>query len=118
VYVCTVCFYVCVCVCICECTCVCVCVCVCSLSHRACNAHLSILSSVVCPALQYFSTSSHKRHDFQENVINHEMTFRFPLYFFFETFLSLRRNERDMVKKMSCGLQVKCVLFLSEFNGT
>ena len=33
-----------------------------------------ILSSVACPDLQYFSTLSHKRHDFREkNAIEHKM---------------------------------------------
>jgi len=34
-----------------------------------------------------------------------------------ETFLILRRAERDMVKRY-IGLHVKCPLFLSDFNGT
>ena len=32
-----------------------------------------------------------------------------------ETFLILRRNERDVIEK-SIGLHVKCPLFLSSFN--
>jgi hypothetical protein len=33
----------------------------------------AILLSVACPALQYFSTLSHKRHDFRNDVIEHKM---------------------------------------------
>jgi hypothetical protein len=32
-----------------------------------------ILSNVGCPVPPYFSTLSHKRHDFREKVIEHEM---------------------------------------------
>ena len=33
----------------------------------------STFSSVVCPALQYFSTLSNKRHDFRMKVTEYEM---------------------------------------------
>jgi hypothetical protein len=33
----------------------------------------SILSSVACPTLQYFSTLPYKQHDFQNTVFEHEM---------------------------------------------
>jgi hypothetical protein len=32
-----------------------------------------ILSSVVCPALPYFSTLTHERYDFGEKVIDHKI---------------------------------------------
>ena len=51
--------------------CVCVCVCVCRLRYAACNAHAPY-GHVASPALQYFSTLSHKRHDFRKNVIEHK----------------------------------------------
>jgi len=48
-----------------------------------------ILSSVACPALQYFPTLSHKRHGFSgKKIIKHKCVFDFlynfcPKYFSF-----------------------------------
>jgi hypothetical protein len=78
---------------------------------RAC----AVLSSVASPAVQYFSTLSHKRHDFQNVLLDIECVFRFSLQLLSETFLILRRVERDMVK-IYIALHVKYPLFLSDFN--
>jgi hypothetical protein len=67
----------------------------------------AILSSVVWLALQYFSTFSHKQHDFRKKkLLNTKCVFLFSLQLLSETFLVLRRNERDVIK-MSVGLHVK-----------
>jgi hypothetical protein len=74
-----------------------------------------ILSSVACLALPYFSTLSHKRQDFGKHVPEHQMwvlTFspNFP-----ETFLILRRIEREIIinlHKPSC----KMLAILVRFN--
>jgi hypothetical protein len=69
------------------------------------------------PLCTIFSTLSRKRHDFRKKeVILHKM-FLSPLQLLSETFLILRRNERDMIK-MSSGLRVQYPLFLSNLNKT
>ena len=57
----------------------------------------TILSSVACPALTYFSTLSHKQHDFWGKKILTKISFGFLYNFLPETFLILRRLERDMI---------------------
>jgi hypothetical protein len=42
---------------------------VCRFSYAACNAH-ALSYIVTFPAVQYFSTLSHKRHDFRKKVLN------------------------------------------------
>jgi hypothetical protein len=44
------------------------------------------LSSVTCPALQYFSTLSHKLHDLKKKVIWHKTCFDFLNNFYLKNF--------------------------------
>ena len=63
------------------------------------NACAVLLSTVACPALQYFFPHySHKQHDFRggkKKSLNVKCVFWFPLQLHCETFLILRRTERD-----------------------
>jgi len=54
---------------------------------------------------------------FENKVTEHKMCIRFPLQLLSETFLILRRNERDMMKRY-IGLHVKCRLLSSHSNVT
>jgi hypothetical protein len=51
-----------------------------------------VLSSVACPTVQYFSTLSHKRHDFRKKILNLNCVFRFYLQHLFEIFFILKRT--------------------------
>jgi len=55
-----------------------------------------MFSSVACPAVQYFSTLSYKRHDLKkirkENLLNTKCVFSFSLQILPETFFILRRT--------------------------
>jgi hypothetical protein len=83
-----------------------------------------ILSSVACPAVPYFPTLSHKRHDFRKKVIERKMcvlifsttfVWNISLQRLSETFLFITRIQRDInVHRSSC----KVPLFLSDFNDT
>jgi hypothetical protein len=76
-----------------------------------------ILWSVVCPAVPYISTLSHKRHDFRKKVIEYKMCVLTFLQLLSATFLILRRIQLDItinVHRSSC----KVPLFLSDFNET
>ena len=57
-----------------------------------------VLSPVAYPALQYFSTFSHKRHDFRKKNIEHKMCVLIFCTTLCETFPVLRGIERDREK--------------------
>ena len=87
-------------------------VCICSLRYSACNAYAPFcLFFFSCPALQCLSKLSHKRHDFRkEKFIEHKMCILILICrILSDTFLILRRNERNMIKNVdwsSCKLPV------------
>ena len=70
----------------------------------------AIFSSVACPVLQNVSTFTQKRHDSPPKmVLNTNRVFCFSLQLLSETFLILRRTERDMIKNVyrsSCNVLV------------
>jgi len=58
-----------------------------------------IVLYVACLALLNFSTLSHKRHDFRKKITDHKTrVFWFSVQISSETFLSIRRTERDMIR--------------------
>ena len=75
----------------------------------------AIMSSMACPAVPHSSTLSHKGHDFLKQFTERKMCVLNFSTNLSETFLILRRTERDVIKKMYSGLHVNHPLFLSEF---
>jgi hypothetical protein len=73
----------------------------------------AILSSVACLALQYFSTLSHKRHDFhKKKVIEHKTWFLIICTILSETFPILRRIEGDMMENADRSLRTVPVILV------
>jgi hypothetical protein len=64
--------------------------------HAKCLRRVIFLT-VACLAVPYFSTLSHKRQDFQEKVIQHKMCVSIFSTNLYETFLILRRIQRDII---------------------
>ena len=79
----------------------------------------AILSSLDCPALQTFSTLSHKRYDFGKKLLNTKCVFRVSSQLLSETFLILRRNERDVIENVywsSCGVPFIIIAFVMKLE--
>ena len=67
-----------------------------NISYRI-KCACAMLSSVACPALQNFSTFSHKQYDFRKNKVIEREMFVCAVQFLSETFLILRRNVWDKI---------------------
>jgi hypothetical protein len=93
---------------------VCVCVSVALVIQHAKRMRHIMWSSVTCVAVQYFSTWSHKRHHIRKKSLNIKCVFWFSLQLLSNTFLVLRRSERDIiinVHRSSCKVTVILVGF-------
>ena len=75
----------------------------------------AILSFVASLAPPYFSSLSHKRHDFRKRVTEHKTCVSFSLKLLLKTFLSLKKNSARYCYKVK-SLHVKYPLFLSHLN--
>ena len=73
-----------------------------------------IVTSVACPPLPYFSTLSHKWHDFRKKIIDNTMCVLMFFTTFSETFPILRRIQRNII--INAYWHVKQPLLLSYFN--
>ena len=95
------------------------CVGVCSLLSRTQSAY-AVLYCHLCPAPLHniFLTLSHKRHDFRKKVTEHKMCVLIFSTILCETFLILRRNQRDIVINTCWRLHVNYPLCVLDFNGT
>jgi hypothetical protein len=78
----------------------CVCVFVCFIKHAKFMCHI-VLSSVVCLAIPYFSTLSHKCHSFPKKLVNIKCVFSFSLQLSYETFLILGIILQDIINVQS-----------------
>jgi hypothetical protein len=106
---------VCVCMCVYVCVCMYVCVCVCValvIQHAMRMSHV-----VICglPRYTMFFHIMLKMHHFRKKVTQHKCVFWFLLQHSYETFLILKRTERDIIKYVH-SLHVKYPLFLSDFK--
>jgi hypothetical protein len=93
--------------------------CVCSLRYPACKAHAPCCR--LWPAWLYniFSTLSPKGHGFRKNLIEHKMCVLIFSTILSETFLILRRIERDIIKIVYwswCKVSVILVKFVTRLE--
>jgi hypothetical protein len=81
--------------------------------QHAMRKHRIILSSVACPAVQYFSTLSHNE-TILKKILNVQCVFWFSPQFVSEIFLILRRTDQDFIKNI-CWSLCKVPVILTRF---
>jgi len=84
----------------------------CSPSYPAC---ILLYCHVACPALQCFSTLSHKRHDFREKLLNIKCVFFIYPQILSENF-SFLEELSEIWSKLYIGFHVNYPFFLSYFD--
>jgi hypothetical protein len=84
----------------------CVCVCVCSLSYPLRKAHAPyyIVTSGQTVCTIVFCSISSMAPFLEKMLLNIKYVFWISLHFLSETFLTLRRNERDLIKNVYYSL--------------
>ena len=89
--------------------------CICSLRYPACNAHTQHCHLWPAPIYNILPLYLINGKIFEKKkVLNPKRVFRFSLQFLSETFLILRRNERDIIKNVywtSCKVSAILVRF-------
>jgi len=87
------------------------CALVCSLRYPACNAHAPYCHPCPAPLYNIFPHYLINGTIFVKKLLNTKCVFWFSLQFLSETFLILRRTERDIIKNVfwsSCEVPVIC----------
>ena len=112
---------VCMCACVCECAgafvCACTCALVALLTQHAKRMGRIISSSVASLAPSYFSTLSHKRHDFRKTLLNTKCVFWVSVQLLSKMSFILRRIQRDVIINVKTSLcEVPVILARFQWN--
>ena len=91
--------------------------CICSLSYPACNAHAPYWHLWPAPLYIIFPYYLINGTIIEKKVTKDKCVFWFCLQLLSETFLTLTKNERVMIK-IVCWCSCKYPLILSDFNDT
>ena len=81
------------------------------IQHAMCMRRIILLKA--CLTLRYFSTLSHKQHNFRKKLLSIKCVLLFSLQLLSEVFLILGRIQRDIINihKVSCKVPVILVKF-------